>query len=43
MVNKELVNVSIDVPLISDMWNIVGIIPQILNDKQTKMLTTMIT
>jgi hypothetical protein len=38
MVNKELDGVTINVPLISDMWNIVGIIPQILNDKQTKML-----
>ena len=38
MVNNEFDGITINVPLVSDMWNIVGIVPQILNDNQTKML-----
>jgi len=38
MVDKEIDGISINVPLVSDLWNIVGVVPQILNDKQTKML-----
>jgi hypothetical protein len=38
MVNNEFDGITINVPLISGLWNIVGIAPQILNDSHTKML-----
>mgnify|MGYP003651943840 CR=1 FL=1 len=38
MVNNEFDGITINVPLISGLWNIVGIAPQILNDRHTKML-----
>lgn len=38
MVNNEVDNVTVHTPLVRSLWNIVGIVPQILNDNQTKML-----
>jgi len=38
MVNKEIDGITLNAPLVSDMWNIVGVIPQILNDYQQGLL-----